>query len=218
MLAKSNASVVLCDIKVDELQTFHDGDKHRVYQVDVTSPFAVAKCVDSIMEYFGQINHLFNCTGIKPVKKELAGISDDDWSHIVDTNLKGTYLMTKAVIKHLGSGASIVNVSSSVVSHALAKQAIYTASKFGVVGFSKSMAQELGTKGIRVNVVAPGQINTPAYRAARMTIGGMERSERSNAMGRLGTAEELAGVVLFLVSHAAEYVNGAVIDVDGGAR
>lgn len=217
MLAKSNFHVALCDIKIAALKSFDIGAKHRVYQLDVTSPSNIANCLSSIIKDFGQINHLFNCAGINPVMKELADITNDYWSYIVDTNLRGTYLMTRAVIEHLGSGSSIVNVSSSAGSHALAKWAIYNASKFGIFGFSKSMALELGPH-VRVNVVAPGQINTPTYMAARWASRWIDRSGQSNAMGRFGTAEEVAGVVLFLMSDAARYVNGAVIDIDGGAK
>lgn len=127
--------------------------------------------------------------------------------------------MTRTVIPHLKPGSSIVNVSSIAGSRAMAGWAIYNASKFGVVGFSKSMALELGPKGIRVNVVAPGQIHTPTNIAVRKGPEAIERTaEAACAMGRFGTVEEVAAVVLFLMSDAASYVNGAVIDVDGGAR
>lgn len=137
----------------------------------------------------------------------------------MDTNVKGTYLMTRSVIPYLQAGSSIVNVSSIAGSCAMARWAIYNTSKFGIVGFSKSMALELGPKQIRVNVVAPGFIHTPTNIAVRTGDDAVrDIGERMCAMGRLGTAEEVADVVLFLMSDAARYVNGSVVDVDGGAK
>jgi NAD(P)-dependent dehydrogenase (short-subunit alcohol dehydrogenase family) len=101
----------------------------------------------------------------------------------------------------------------------MAGWAIYNASKFGVVGFSKSMALELGPKCVRVNVVAPGHIHTPTNIAVKTGQEEIDRTaEFASAMGRFGTAEEVADVVLFLMSGAASYVNGAVVDVHGGAK
>lgn len=100
----------------------------------------------------------------------------------------------------------------------MAGWAVYNASKFGVVGFSKSMALELGPKGIRVNVVAPGQIHTPTNIAVKKGPDAVDKTAETSSLGRFGTAEEVAGVVLFLMSEAASYINGAVIDVDGGAK
>jgi NAD(P)-dependent dehydrogenase (short-subunit alcohol dehydrogenase family) len=185
----------------------------------VTSSSGISQIVESIVRDFGSINHVFNCAGVNPTEHALIDTTDEYWSRIVDTNVRGTYLMTRTVIPHLKSGSSIVNVSSIAGSRAMAGWAIYNASKFGVVGFSKSMALELGPKGIRVNVVAPGQIHTPTNIAVKKGPGAVDSTaELASAMGRFGTVDEVAGVVLFLMSGTASYVNGAVVDVDGGAK
>lgn len=137
----------------------------------------------------------------------------------MDTNLKSAYLMTRAVIPHPKSGSSIVNVSSIVGSNAMANWAICNSSKFGVIGFSKFMALELGPKGIRMKLVAPGQIQIPTNIAVRKDPEAVNgAAEVSNTIRRFGTVEEVAGAVLFLMGDAARYVNGAVIYVNGGAK
>lgn len=217
-LSSSNARVALCDINIDALSSLDLGPKHHIYKLDVTSPTGNAETVQSIIRDFGQIDHVFNCAGVNPTEHALTDTTDEYWSKIVDTNIKGTYLMTRAVIPHLKRGSSIVNVSSIAGSRAMAGWAIYNASKFGVVGFSKSMALELGPKGVRVNVVAPGHIHTPTNIAVKNGPEAIDKTAETSSLGRFGAAEEVAGVVLFLMSDAASYINGAVVDVDGGAK
>ncbi|KAJ5159737.1 uncharacterized protein N7482_006741 [Penicillium canariense] len=220
VLAASNARIALCDMNTKGLQSFDLAEgRHLVYELDVTSSSAVADTVKSVVRDFGGIHHLFNCAGVNPTANPLTDTTDEYWDQIVDTNVKGTYLMTRAVIPHLEAGASIVNVSSIAGSRATAGWAIYNTSKFGIVGFSKSMALELGPRQIRVNVVAPGHIHTPTNIAVKQGADAVRiTGEQSSAMGRIGTMEEVASVVLFLMSDAARYVNGSVVDVDGGAK
>ncbi|OQD74035.1 hypothetical protein PENDEC_c012G04873 [Penicillium decumbens] len=219
-LLSSNARLALCDINTKPLQSLDvNEDRCRIYELDVTSSSHTTETIASVVRDFGCINHLFNCAGINPKEYQLTDTTDEYWSKIMDTNVKGTYLMTRAVIPHLQAGSSIVNVSSIAGSRALARWAVYNTSKFGIVGFSKSMALELGPKQIRVNVVAPGFIHTSTNIA--VTTGQeaiKDISDRFCAMGRFGTAEEVADVVVFLMSDAARYVNGSVVDVDGGAK
>jgi NAD(P)-dependent dehydrogenase (short-subunit alcohol dehydrogenase family) len=218
-LSASNARLALCDINIKGLESFNLDPKHHVYQLDVTSPSAISETVESIIQDFGGINHVFNCAGVNPTEHALTETTDEYWTKIVDTNMRGTYVMTRTVIPHLKAGSSIVNVSSIAGSRAMAGWAIYNASKFGVVGFSKSMALELGPKGIRVNVVAPGQIYTPTNINVKKGPEAVDSAAvLASAMGRFGTVEEVAAAVLFLMSGSASYVNGAVLDVDGGAK
>lgn len=132
------------------------------------------------------------------------------------TNLKGMYNITRATIPHLSAGSSFVNVSSLLGLHPGCNNAIYCATKFGVIGFSKSMALELGGKGVRVNVIAPGYIDTPTNASVLAGKEAVERTEKEVAMGRLGTADEVAEVVVFLMGEGARYINGAVVEVNGG--
>lgn len=115
-------------------------------------------------------------------------------------------------------GGSYVNVSSICGLHPVANQAIYCATKYGVIGFSKSMALELGPKGIRTNVVAPGYIDTPTNAGVVKGPEYVKRMEQGNSLGRLGTPEEVADVVAFLMSGEARYMNGSVVEIDGGLK
>lgn len=212
--------LALCDINTKPLQTLDiNEDKCRIHELDVTSSSHIKETIASVIREFGRINHLFNCAGVNPQEYQLTDTTDEYWSKIMETNVRGTYLMTRAVIPHLEAGSSIVNVSSIAGSRAIARWAIYNTSKFGIVGFSKSMALELGPKQIRVNVVAPGFIRTSTNIAVMTGDDAVrETAERMCAMGRFGTVGEVADVVLFLMSDAARYVNGSVVDVDGGAK
>lgn len=196
-----------------------DAGNHKIYQVDVTSSSGTAEVTSAVIRDFGCINHLFNCAGINPTESRLTDTTDEYWDKIVDTNVKGTYFMTRAVIPHLKAHSSIVNVSSIAGSRAMAGWAIYNTSKFGMVGFSKSMALELGPKQIRVNVIAPGHIHTPTNLIVKQGEDAVQATgPKVSAMERFGTADEVASVVLFLMSDAAKYVNGSVVDIDGGAK
>lgn len=161
---------------------------------------------------------VFNCAGINPTSIPLEDTPDEYWDKLVNVNLKGVFNVTRAAIPHLKSGASFVNVSSISGIRGSAMQAVYCTTKFGLIGFSKSMALELGPKGIRVNCVAPGYIDTPTN--AGIVKGGeaVERMRYGNALERLGTPEEVADVVAFLFGEGARYVNGSVVEIDGAIK
>ncbi|KAJ6106653.1 hypothetical protein N7512_010170 [Penicillium capsulatum] len=219
-LYSSKARLALCDINIEPLKALGNDEQNvKTYQLDVTSSPDTAEVTRSVIRDFGSINHLFNCAGINPTESQLTDTTDKYWDKIVDTNVKGTYLMTRAIIPHLKAHSSIVNVSSIAGSRAMAGWAIYNMSKFGIVGFSKSMALELGPKNIRVNVVAPGHIHTPTNLVVKQGEDAVKATApKVSAMERFGTAEEVASVVIFLMSDAATYVNGSVVDIDGGAK
>lgn len=173
---------------------------------------------------------------MNPTSYALTATTDEYWDRLVDVNLKGTYLVTRAAIPFLtaaaaaaaapettaGSGttttSSIVNVSSICGVRPVAGQAIYCATKYGVIGFSKSVALELGPQGVRVNVVAPGYIDTPTNAGVVKGAEYVRRMEEGNSLGRMGTAGEVADVVAFLMGEGARYVNGSVVEVDGGLK
>jgi NAD(P)-dependent dehydrogenase (short-subunit alcohol dehydrogenase family) len=125
---------------------------------DVSSTAAVNEFVESVMRRYGKIDHVFNCAGINPTSLSTADITDEYWDKIMNVNLKGMFNVTRAVIPHLKEGASFVNVASIAGLGGTAGFAVYCASKYGVIGFSKCIALELGSKGIRCNIVAPGYI------------------------------------------------------------
>lgn len=178
----------------------------------------VAKFIDATMQKFGAIHHIFNCAGVNPTSIPLQETTDAYWDKLVNTNLKGVFNVTRGVIPHLKSGASFVNVSSISGLRGSAQQAVYCTTKYGLIGFSKCMALELGPKGIRTNVICPGYIDTPTN--AGIVKGGeaVERMRNGNALGRLGTPAEVADVVAFLFGEESRYMNGSVVEIDGGIK
>ena len=145
-------------------------------------------------------------------------MKDEDWDAVLATNLTGVFLCTQAVLRSMIKQRSgrIVNVTSVVGLMGNAGQANYAASKAGVVGFTKSVAREVASRGITANAVAPGFIDTDM--TATMTDKAREAVTAAIPMGRVGRPEDIAGAVTFLVSDAAAYITGQVLGVDGGFR
>lgn len=168
------------------------------------------------MSHYGKIDHVFNCAGINPTKFATEDVTDEYWDAMIATNLKGLFNMTRAAIPHLVSGSSFVNVSSISGTHAAAGFAVYCATKFGVIGFSQAIALELGPRGIRCNVIAPGYTDTPTNASVVAGPEAVEKNRLGVSLGRIGTPEEMGDVVAFLMSDGARYMNGAVVVVDGG--
>lgn len=137
---------------------------------------------------------------------------------MISTNLKGLFNITRASIPHLKSGACFVNVSSIAGLGATSGFAVYCATKYGIIGFSKCMALELGPRGIRTNVVAPGYIDTPTNAGVVKGAEAVKEMEGAISLGRFGTAEEVADVVVFLMGEESKYMNGSVVEVHGGVK
>ncbi|KAF1915318.1 hypothetical protein BDU57DRAFT_518220 [Ampelomyces quisqualis] len=219
-LASLGASMSLCDINLSALESLSSSLPTPCFtqQVDVGSTPQVESFVAATIEIFGRIDCVFNCAGVNPTSIPLEDTPDAYWDKLVNTNLKGVFLVTRTCLPHLSRGASIVNVSSISGIRGSALQSVYCTTKFGLIGMSKSLALELGPRGIRVNCVAPGYIDTPSN--AGIVKGGeaIERMRLGNALERLGTPEEVADVVAFLFGEEARYVNGAVLEIDGGIR
>ncbi|KAH4342484.1 hypothetical protein HBH98_158660 [Parastagonospora nodorum] len=219
-MATLGASIALCDINTLALAAVASelSTPTHTQQVDVGSTSQVQSFVRSTIEKFGRIDHVFNCAGVNPTSIPLEDTHDEYWDKLVNTNLKGVFLVTRECLPHLRRGASIVNVSSISGIRGSAMQSVYCTTKFGLIGMSKSLALELGPKGIRVNCVAPGYIDTPSN--AGIVKGGeaIERMRLGNALERLGTPEEVADVVAFLFGEESRYVNGAVLEIDGAVK
>ena len=211
-LAKAGAQVVIgYRSGADEAEAVASEIGGRVVQADVSDPEQAKRLVDEA----GEVDVLVNNAGVTR-DGLLARMSDDDWRTVLDTNLGGTFNTCRAVTRGMmkrRSGA-IVNVSSIVGVHGNPGQTNYSASKAGIIGFTKALARELGSRGVRANVVAPGYIST---RLTNELPEELQQAMLANTpLGRFGDPEDVAGAVRFLCSDAAAFVTGEVLLVDGG--
>ncbi len=191
------------------------GIKGKGTVLDVTDSNSVDAVMKEIAEGWGNPTVLINNAGITR-DNLLMRMKEDEWDSIMETNLKSIYRMTKACLRPMMKAKSgrIISISSVVGATGNPGQSNYAAAKAGVVGFSKALAREVGSRGITVNVVAPGFIDTDMTRALPE-----EQREALLAqipLGRLGQAEEIAHAVAFLASPAAEYMTGQTLHVNGG--
>jgi len=191
------------------------GGQVRGFTVDVTSRGSLAAMVSELRRAYGRIDVLVNNAGIT-LDARLQNMSDEQFDRVIDVNLRGVFQATQAVLPAMleqGSGV-ILNASSVVGIYGNFGQTNYAASKFGVIGFVKTWARELGPKGIRCNAVCPGFIATGLLDSIPPKV--LEQMRERVPLRRLGTPEEVAQVYAFLASDEASYVNGAVIEVGGG--
>ncbi|MEA2620605.1 MAG: 3-oxoacyl-[acyl-carrier protein] reductase [Chloroflexota bacterium] len=191
------------------------GGQAFVFGLDVADPATIESAVASVVERFGTIDILVNNAGITR-DRSLAKMSPEEWDAVISTNLSSVFHLTSRVLPIMvaaGSGR-IVNISSVIGLHGNFGQANYAAAKAGIVGFTKSAALELARKGITVNAIAPGFIETEMIAAmpdeVRATI------LAKIPMGRFGRPEEIAQAVAYLVSSSGDYITGQVISIDGG--
>ncbi len=191
------------------------GGESLAVQADVSQSEDVDRLIQTTLAHFGKVDILVNNAGITR-DSLLLRMKEADWDAVLATNLKGVFLCTKAVSKGMlkQRAGAIVNISSVVGLSGNVGQANYAAAKAGIIGFSKSIAKEFAPRGIRVNVVAPGYINTDMTETLPEGV----RSEvlRAIPLGRIGNPEDVAKVVRFLVSPEASYITGQTLCVDGG--
>ena len=191
------------------------GGEALLVQANVADATAVEEMVAKVVEAFGGIDVLVNNAGITR-DGLLVRMKDEDFDAVLDTNLKGVFYCTKAVSKLMMKKRSgrIVNMTSVVGVNGNAGQTNYAAAKAGVIGFSKSAAKELASRGITVNMVAPGFIDTDM--TSVLSDKAKEAALAGIPLQRMGTPENVADAVAFLVSDQAAYITGQVIHVDGG--
>lgn len=191
------------------------GENVRAYQSDASDTAAAEELIKNVTAEMGNINVLINNAGVTRDTLMLR-MSEDQWDTVIDNNLKSVFNLTKPALRPMmkAGGGSIINMSSIVGVTGQAGQANYAASKAGIIGFSKSIAKEMGRRKIRCNVVAPGFIVTEMTDELPEEL---KKSYLSNIpLNRLGEPEEIAKACIFLASDLSSYVNGQVLGVDGG--
>lgn len=183
--------------------------------LNVTEPGACEALVDAIGKDIGAVSILVNNAGITR-DQLLMRMKDDDWQGVIDTNLTSVFHLGKAVLRGMMKARKgrIISIASVIGSIGNAGQANYAAAKAGIVGFSKSMAREVGSRGITVNVVAPGFIETDMTRD--LPEAQRESLAASIALGRLGAPDDIAQAVLFLAGPGGAYITGETLHVNGG--
>nr|WP_322625349.1 SDR family oxidoreductase [uncultured Flavobacterium sp.] len=220
--AAAGATVVLIDIldattQADELKA--SGYKAEAFLCDVADETQVKATIDKIVAKYGRLDFAFNNAGIQSPAQELADVSNETYERILDINLKGVWNFMKYELQQMrkqGSGA-IVNNSSLGGLVGVPGRAAYHASKHGILGLTKSAALEYAQQGIRINAVCPGIIVTPMVEGMLTNEAeAMDILIQQLPIKRLGKAEEVADVVLWLCSNASTYVIGQAISVDGG--
>lgn len=219
-LAGAGAAVAVCDLVQEAAdrvaaEIVEAGGLGRGYAVDVADYAAVQQVGERIVAEFGGVEILVNNAGITRDNLMLR-MSEEDFDRVVAVNLKGAFNFSKACFKQLSRArwGRVINISSVIGQMGNSGQANYAAAKAGLIGFTKSLARELAARNVTVNAVAPGFIAT----AMTDKLGPAVREAYINTipLKRAGTAEDVAGVCLFLVSAAADYITGQVIRVDGG--
>ncbi|WOD19709.1 3-oxoacyl-ACP reductase FabG [Paraburkholderia kirstenboschensis] len=218
--AREGAVVIACDMNLDAVATVahlcrEAGGNADAFAVDVTNRMQVDEMVAKVRGTYGRIDVVVNNAGITRDAR-LQKMTLQQFDDVIDVNLRGVFHTAQAVVDTMieqGSGV-ILNASSVVGIYGNYGQTNYAAAKFGVIGFTKTWSRELGPKGIRVNAVAPGFIDTPILKTIPEDVLSKMRDEVP--LRRLGKPEEIASIYAFLASDEASYVNGAVIEATGG--
>jgi NAD(P)-dependent dehydrogenase (short-subunit alcohol dehydrogenase family) len=222
--ADTGYAVVVADVSADSAEDTVEqirarGKEAFFVKADVSKPHEVAALIEATMATYGGLDCAFNNAGIEGVMAETADCTEENWDRTLAVNLKSVWLCMKHEIPHMlerGRGA-IVNCASIAGLVGFGNLPAYTASKHGIVGLTRSAALEYAKRGIRINAVCPGVIQTPMVdRVFREHPDMKAQLAASEPIGRLGRPEEIAGAVLWLCSDEASFVTGQAIAIDGG--
>jgi len=219
-LAREGAAVALCArdrvaLEKAAVELEASGAQVLTIQADVAQAPQVQQAVDACLERFGSVDILVNNAGITR-DNLLLRMKDEEWEAVLSTNLKGVFHCTRAVLRPMlkQRGGRIINLTSVVGVMGNAGQANYVAAKAGIIGLTKAAAKEVASRGITVNAVAPGFIETDMTHA--LDPGRQEEIRSKIPLGRFGMPEEVAELVVFLASDRAAYITGQVIHINGG--
>lgn len=197
------------------------GGEARFVHADVSRDADVAAVVAAAVDSYGGLDFAVNAAAIEFEVDYLADLAEEDWDRMIAVNLKSVFLCMKHEINAMlagGNGGAIVNIASTNSYRPQPHQSAYTASKFGVLGVTKSAAVDYAPRGIRINAICPGSIDTPMLRGAIAKRGRdpQEVADRLSLIGRFGTVDEIAAAALWLCSGAASFTMGHALAVDGG--
>ncbi len=214
---ENDAVVIVVDVdeELGKATTISMGAKAHFYYINIADEQSVNETIEKIANNFAKIDILVNNAGVTN-DRLLVRMTKDDWDKVININLTGTFLVTKAVVKYMMKQrfGKIINIASVIGLIGNVGQANYAASKAGIIGFTKSCAKEFASRNIIVNAIAPGFIET------RMTEKLPEEIKQTYfkliPLGRFGKPEDVANLALFLASDQADYITGQVIAIDGG--
>jgi 3-oxoacyl-[acyl-carrier protein] reductase len=226
-LSREGAKVVVADWNSENLEKMKaemkkEGRPFLALNIDVSSEKDVQKMVSQTVSHFGGIDFLVNNAGISPKQKgrkqNLWEVSIEEWDRVMAVNIRGVFLCCRFSVPRMierGGGAIVSLSSQAAKAGSVITGSHYVISKAGVLGLTKILAREVAQHKIRVNAVAPGRIDTPMIWDVPAEVN--EQIRKSIPLGRLGNAEEVAEPILFLLSEAASFITGVVIDINGGS-
>jgi NAD(P)-dependent dehydrogenase (short-subunit alcohol dehydrogenase family) len=227
--AAEGAFVVVADVNMEAAKGVtasieNEGGRSLALKVDISQRVEVAAMIAKTIEVFGRLDCAVNCAGIAgKYSLPLHEYPEDDWVNMIQINLIGTYYCVKEELQQMlqNGGGNIVNVSSAAGLVGQPLNSPYAASKFGIVGLTRTAAKEYATQNIRINAVCPTAIETPMIMKGRRKLEenpeALEAAKNHQAMKRMGQPNEVAGVILWLCSSEASFITGHAMPVDGGA-
>lgn len=224
--AAEGAAVAVLDVRLDAAEETAERiakEQGRAIAVaaDVSDAASVEEATERTARELGGVHVLYNNAGVDS-RGSVAVAEEDDWDRCLAINAKGTFLASRAALRHMGEGGSIINQGSVAGLVGIPQFAAYCAAKGAVIALSRQMAIDLAPSGIRVNVICPGTVYTPLMEPMLRARGdgdlqaGLAKTLLKYPIGRLGTPEEIAEVALFLASPAASFMTGSVVTADGG--
>ena len=197
-----------------------DGGEAISHQADTSKADQVGQAVQATVTAFGRLDVLVNAAAVLIRTPELTEVSEQDWDLTMATNLKGVFLCCQQAIPAMlrNGGGAIVNIASGAGLRGYGVAFPYAVSKAGVIHLTTVAANQYTPKGVRINCIAPGPVDTPQMRGSTGSLEAFQQREAAAPMGRVGRPEEIANTILFLVSDEASYISGATFVVDGGER